>query len=211
MRAILIFLAALSAQASTIRFTAPPQNTLYGTYNGFATATVDGIPGQFLFCDDYLHTTLVPSGNLLYNVSYLVGSKPLEFARFAEHPSPTAANLEKYRTAALLLDSWTRSGTPSGSVLNADYQYALWNLFTPSLSLKPSQQFLLDQAAARLANPTPGHDSIYSRLTIYTPRPAYASNQEFLQYEAVPEPAAMLLIGGGLLAFGVVRRRAVRQ
>src|SRR5688572_1503875 len=105
MRKVLLLLISSAAGAfgASISFTALPLNTAYRTYNGFAQATVDGVPAQLLVCDDYDHTTYVPSGPFTYNVSTLAGTSPLQYARFAD-PLAWEDSIALYKQAALLVD-----------------------------------------------------------------------------------------------------------
>ena len=222
---LVLILGAAGASAATISFTKLPSNTDYGTYNGFAAATVDDGPA-FLICDDYLHTTYFPSGLLNYNMSTLAGTNPLEYARFAS-PSNWEESLNQYEQAALLLDGLLN--IPSGVMpdLTADYQYALWHLFTPlsvSLEHKNTAQLLFDETFKKVRETDSDNLNIYSRLLIYTPTGLSISNQEFLamtavpmtwsnsgppNYAPIPEPAPWVLmsIGTGLLVLSSVPRR----
>jgi hypothetical protein len=195
---LLIFAIAMQgAFAVTIEFSTLPANYEFGTYNGFVMATVDGEANQALICDDFDHTTYVPSGVLVYNESSLTAFVPLQYARFN--------GLTEYEEAAFLLE-----GLQNNPSLTADYQYALWHLFTPSVAFPDTEsQVLLNIAAADVAQGGNYATSLYSELEIFTPAPGYTSNQEFLQlvspnYDpaAVPEPSPGFLIGIGLVMIG---------
>lgn len=215
---LVLLLGATGAFATTISFSLLPLNTAYGTYNGFATASVDGVPGQLLVCDDYDHTTYVPSGPLTYTLSTLVGSDPLEHARFAD-PYARDQSIARYQHAALLVDGMLNSSPLLN--LTADYQYALWHLFTPTVALPPTStaQTLLSETALDVTNVSTRNLDIYSRLLIFTPTAEFGSNQEFLamslvpltpsSQHAVPEPSAWVLmsIGAGLLGLASAPRR----
>jgi hypothetical protein len=224
----LLFLTVSVGSANTIiSFTGLPANTQYGTYNGFAFATVDKNPLQQLICDDFDHTTYVPSSNLQFYLSNLTGLDPLQYARFID-PNQPAANVAKYEEAALLLNGLRQTGPGFLLDLTADYQYALWHLFTPSVVLpNATAQTLLNDAAASVLQGGTSNLAIYSELRIYTPQAAYASNQEFLQLAAnstgyvtgstdpvgIPEPEPLLLVGIGLatIALSVGARRLLRR
>jgi hypothetical protein len=216
----LAFLTVSAGFASRISFTGLPSNTEFGTYNGFAVGSIDGASNQLLICDDFAHTTYVPSSNLVYSLSELVGSNPLQFARFADL-TQWSNTIIKYEEAALLLNGLMQNGPGSLLDLTADYQYALWELFTPSVKLPNSTALtLLNDAAYNVAHGGTSNNAIYSELRIYTPDAGYTSNQEFLQMVpnatttstgplATPEssPAIALLIGMGVIALSVVARR----
>ncbi len=222
----LFFLLSISgvAAGTSIEFTGLPINTEFGTFNGFALATVDGVANQLLVCDDFSHTTYMPSGSLTYDASTLAGSDPLEYARFAG-PSDSRASTARYEEAALLLNGLEQTGPGELLDLTADYQYALWALFTPSVVLPDATAgtLLSDAAEAVLLN-APQNVEVYSRLRILTPSEPFASNQEFLQLldspppiivnppalsSPVPEPSAFVLIGLGigLMAVGLGGRK----
>src|SRR5258708_389232 len=116
-----LFLAA-SAFGATLQFTFLPNNTENGTYNGFSGGTIDGLPFNNLICNDFIDTTYFPSSPLIYNVSTL---NSLTYAKFGSDHSDA---VHKYEEAAILL-----GGLQSNPNLTADYQYALWTLFTPSV------------------------------------------------------------------------------
>jgi hypothetical protein len=186
--ALFLFVMVSAGFADTIQFTGLPVNTQFGTYNGYAIATIDGTPLQQLICDDFDHTTYVPSGNLTYSLSTLTGGSPLQYARFIDL-NDSNSTIVKYEEAALLLDGLRQTGPGSLLDLTADYQYALWRLFTPSVVLpNVTAQTLLNDAAYGVQQGGTSNDAIYSELRIYTPAAAYSSNQEFLQMAANPTP-----------------------
>ena len=194
---------------TTIQFTTLPSNTEFGTYNGFAPATVDGLPNQLLVCDDYDHITYVPSGPLQYNLSTL---DSLQYARFVNQSF--AIEQADYRQAALLVDGLAHSGPSQSPDLTADYQYALWHLFTPGVALNATEQSLFDQTAQSVASNPNAYSDLYSRLRIYTPTQAYQSNQEFLELADAPEPPAGVLGAIGMTFVFVsyaMRRRLLKR
>jgi len=207
-RPILLILSALSpALAAQIQFTGLPEFTENAIYIGFAKATIDGIPNQLLICDDYHHTTYVPSGNLSYSVSHLIGPNPLSGARFVSPGGPGAADFFRYREAAVLLAAFATLRSPDATTVG-DYQFALWHLMSPDVALtrSPAQQALLDAAAIAVQSNSPAVSALYSHLVIYTPVGASVSNQEFLHY--APEPNfTLLLLGICAVGFmGLTRR-----
>jgi len=223
---VFLFLTVSTGFANTIQFTGLPVNTQYGTYNGYAVATIDGTPLEPLICDDFDHTTYVPSGNLTYSLSTLTGGDPLQYARFID-PNNWGATIVKYEEAALLLNGLNQTGPGFLLDLTADYQYALWYLFTPSVVLpNATAQTLLNDATNSVQQGGAYNQMLYSELLIYTPTAAYASNQEFLQLGsptayaldgfsdpgAVPEAAPGILVGIGMAAIGLsLGARHLRQ
>jgi hypothetical protein len=187
---VFLFLTVSAGFADTIQFTGLPVNTQYGTYNGYAFATIDGTPLQALICDDFDHTTYVPSGNMAYSLSTLMGVDPLQYARFVD-PNDWDGTIAQYEEAALLLDGLRQTGSGLLLDLTADYQYALWHLFTPSVVLPDATaRTLLNDAASSVQQGGASNQAIYSELGIFTPTAAYASNQEFLQLAANPTPGS---------------------
>lgn len=229
----LLFLTVSAGFANTIQFTGLPVNTQYGTYNGYASATIDGIPLQSLICDDFDHETSVPSGDLTYSLSTLTGVTPIEYARFID-PNHWDSTIVKYQEAAILLDGLRQTGPGLLIDFTADYQYALWLLFTPSVvPHNATAQTLLNDAAHSVQQGGLFNQLLYSELRIYTPTAAYASNQEFLQMGsptafplngdlldpvATPEAAPGILVGIGMAAIALslgarhlLKRRRMRH
>jgi hypothetical protein len=204
----IFFLGLTAGFASAIQFTTLPSNTEYGTYNGFVPAFVDGSPNHLLVCDDYEHTTYVPSGPLQYNVSTV---DSLAYARFTNQSF--AVEQAGYEQATLLADGLAHSGTSQSPDLTADYQYALWRLFTPGVVLTARQQSLFDMAAADVKTNPNSYADLYSRLRIYTPTQQFASNQEFLELADAPEPSAgvLLAIGGAFILVSCAARRRLKR
>ncbi len=228
MRSVRLFsallLAALSAQANTVTlfFTGLPatlENYNYqtgnvspsATYNGYASVTINGLINQSVICDDKLSDTSVPSSsNLIFDYSTLGGTQPLQYARF------TGANeTQNYEEAAVLLVGMSNDIANQVATANhiTDIQYAVWNIFDPSLTINSNQQ--AKQTAALSVVNAGGQTAFddYKQLVIYTPTAAYASNQEFLGLNTpmgAPEPGAapvlVLLFGAGW--FAARRRRS---
>ena len=171
-----------------IEFTGPPANTEHGTRNGFASGTMDGLPFDDLICDDWSHTTYMPSGPLRYYVSSL---DTLQHARFVSGWGvPTAADIDKYRAAAILIQ-----GVIDHPDRVADYQYALWGLFSAGVPLDSSASLLLTGTLDLVTHgDISGYMSTFADLRIFTPTQASAANQEFLQISQVPEPSTIILL-----------------
>jgi len=213
----LLLLTASSGWASSIQFVSLPGNTQFGTFNGWVTSTVDGVPLQQLICDDYDHETYVPSGPIDFSVSTLLGDSILQYARFFDSKH-AADSITRYEEAAVLLDGLRNTGPGSILDLTADYQYALWYLFTPTVNL-PNQtaKTLLSDAARTVAKGDAATLALYSDLVIYTPMAKYSSNQEFLQLKSslltgtvqdfptggVPESGSGTSVGIGLVAIAI--------
>ncbi|HLK68735.1 MAG TPA: hypothetical protein VKU19_35130 [Bryobacteraceae bacterium] len=226
--ALLFFLTASGGFADTIQFTALPVNTQYGTYNGYASATINGTPLEALICDDFNHETFVPSGPMDFSLSTLTGSNPLQNARFVD-PNQQTTTINKYEEAAVLLDGLNHTGPGLLLDLTGDYQYALWMLFTPTVNApNATAQTLLNDAAAAVRANAISTQALYSELRIFTPTAAFASNQEFLQLSAsatsfdlsdpggpvaTPEapPSVLFAIGIGAISLSLLVRRFLKR
>jgi hypothetical protein len=216
-----LFQGCLFASTVELAFTTLPANTQNGTYNGFVGGTINGVSFDDLICDDYGHTTYVPSTGLKFDL-YTI-------ADFSKARFGGAANaLENYQDAALLVYSIENLAAvntylPKNQQLNvADLQYALWDLFTPgsgNTANSANALLLLSAAAPQLSLP----GDLASSLRIYVPANSFGSNQEFLEVQetvpvhaagspSAPEPAALgiaiagLLVIGGMVATGKVLR-----
>jgi hypothetical protein len=210
----------LPSHASTIdvQFTTLPTDMENGTYNGFVGGTVNGIAFSNLICDDYDHTTYVPSGDLQYNVYTLADFGQ---ARFAGEPN----SLQNYENAALLVYSLqnlavVNSYIPANQQLTVgDLQYALWDTFTPGSGTTANSSgalAILNAASTSFRVPI----DLDASLRIYVPAAPFTSNQEFLQVQetvqpqinnsSVAEPATVALSITGLLSIGALlaKRRA---
>jgi hypothetical protein len=208
--------------AIILNFTGLPSNTEHGTYNGFVTGTINHTEAFVdLICDDYSHTTYVPSGDLLYTAADIGSYRDARFGN--QHEA-----LEKYREAAIVVRAITDPTVltalmhPAYSFTVGDLQYALWNLFTPHVGDTAHSQAILEYFADHPAPLSASYQNIYSGLVIYTPTARYSSNQEFLEVRTpavpldapsptgVPEPGTVATfgIGAALLGVGAYRRRA---
>jgi hypothetical protein len=208
----LLVLPACYADTVTLFFTALPSANENGSYNGFSTAKVNGVPSQMMICDDYFDETMMPSSsNLIYDFSSIGGSTPLQHAMFAT--STPAANTKKYEEAAVLVYQLAELGSSATANQATDYNYALWNLMAPSAPLDPSrvsqEQALQTSALAMINDATQTsflQNTVYNYTRIYTPTAAFSGNQEFLQY-AAPEPSLGWLAAALLALTFAFRKR----
>jgi hypothetical protein len=117
---------------------------------------------------------------------------------------------EEYEAAAVLLTELAAFSNPSANTIT-DYQYALWNIFTPGNELVNATQQELETAAVALVQAgASSTQADYSNLIIYTPTAGFTNNQEFLALTATaPEPAswALMALLGLLLAVPQMRSR----
>ncbi len=213
--ALVLLCAVFQARAAVITFDTLPGVTEDGTYNGFIGATVDGV-SALLVCNDFDHTTNVPSGPWDYNVSTLPA---LTFARFGND----AASVLMYEQAALLLEGDGNTLAGLENVTSPDaitaYQYAFWELFGASVPDVNGASSLVLAAFNDLSNGT-NYSATFASLVVYTPTDSAGDNQEFLGVAAisttsdVPEPGSSLLFATGLTVLAAVflkRRRYARS
>lgn len=218
---LLLFVAAIGsataalADTVAVTFTTLPYTELNGsygspgaTYNGYVGATVNGIPSQWLICDDYADETMVPSGPLIFDYSTIASlGNPagLHFGGFRN-----AQTL--YDEAAILNYNLYSLGPHASPVSVTDYQYAIWNLFDSSVTLNSSQQALQASALSAVNSGANWLSGVYSNTLVYTPDPKTNSwgNQEFLQYQGqtIPEPATYVLVGAVLTWLGTFRKQS---
>jgi hypothetical protein len=219
-----LFAAGCYADTVTIYFTGLPATYQNGSYNGYATAVVDGIPNQLLICDDYGGETYVPSpADMAYDFSTLTGNSPLEHAMWNSAAPASDVGTQKYDAAAVLLYDLSLAGPNASSATITDTQYALWNLMDPTApyaSGRSSQeQGLQTSALDEVTDPLKQSflfAVVYPGLEIYTPTAQFATNQEFLQFApgTVPEPSSGQLLAAifvAALAAIYFSRRATRK
>ena len=186
--------------ASTLAVNTLPANTYMGHYVGPAAATLDGLPVWWV-CDDFVHTTYVPSGDIGVDVSTIPS---LTNVRFTQVPE-----LQNYQQASILVYEMGLSANANLPAIG-DIQLAIWKIFDPGDSNLPftsgSTTWLGWVGAQDLA----AWD--YSNVKVLTPTRDFVSNQEGLVGGATPTPepgSIALLFGGGLalIATGRIRRR----
>lgn len=210
--ALSLALVSFPAAAASITFNTLPPTQENGTYNGFLNATIDGLFANII-CNDFYATTSVPSGPWEYSVSTLPG---LTSAKFGSDD----AAIFRYTVAAVLLsgDGDTLAGlqnvTDSHTI--SSYQYALWALFTPTVSHFGDSATLLGAAQNDALNPSAHTWTAAGNLRIYTPSKSASGNQEFLGMSqndaaiATPEPGTTVLMGIGFLALSILGRKYTR-
>ena len=211
------------ADTVTLTFTSLPttnEDSSYSTsasdatYNGYVPTTINEIFNELLICDDSAHTTDVPSGPDVYYVSTLTNSAPLADGTSAVRFTSSNAILnitgtEEYEAAAVLLTQLAAFSNPSANTIT-DYQYALWNIFTPGNEPVNGTQQELDTAAVALVQAgSTSTQADYSNLVIYTPAAGFTNNQEFLALTATaPEPASWALMALLSLLLAVPQMRS---
>lgn len=209
---------ATSAFASTlvtIDFTTLPGQTANGYYVGYSEANITTASNVTfsnfdLICDDFGHTTNIPSGPFTYAVSTLPS---LTDVRFTQSPE-----LKNYEIAAVLVYEFDQN---LGTVDQGGYNFALWHLFSPGLTGNFGDSAALITQATNIVNSNSVsnvaiQNAAYKDLNIFTPVGDSKGNQEFLAITSstfgtpnspVPEPATFFLMGTALIGIGFVRRK----
>ena len=186
--ALLLGATAVFAAPVTITFTAfqaPNQWQLGSPY----VATVNGVPGVWVMCDDWEHGGL-PGQSWLANYTNL-GTGNLSLLRFNQLPNALTLYQE---VGWLLLETRV---TPAGQTWT-DINVAVWHILDSNAPLTAGGAYWLGQAQNEASLGFPGTN--FSQVAVYTPLVQYDTNvdgpQELLT--TVPEPGTLLLMAGGL-------------
>jgi hypothetical protein len=153
-----------------------------------------------VICDDYTHdVTLGESWIAQVNDLTTSGLTQMRFDSM-----PNAQRLyEEAGWLAMQTGLW--GGTQQSASMIGEYNWAIWSLFDPSLTIDSTAQGLIAQAQKY----APTDLSYYANVRILTPV-AHAngtpwtdstSPQEYITIVTAPEPSSMALLGSGVAAF----------
>ena len=179
--------------------------TYGGDYVGPIGAGLNGgsaIPGGAT-CLDITTETYVPTSYAV-TVDTLVPVNLTNVKFWQGNPN----QLFYYEEAAVLIGEMASNPSQIGEI-----QYAIWRIMDPSApssGMGPADIAIENYWIAWAAGINPAQWN-FSSVDIYTPTPNPASNQEFMTgaaTSAVPIPAAVWLLGSGLLGLVGVRRRS---
>ena len=159
-----------------------------------------------VICDDYTHdVTLGESWTAQINDLTTSG---LTQSRFDSMPNAQRL-YEEAGWLAMQTGLW--GGTQQSASMVGEYNWAIWSLFDPSLSIDTTAQGLVAQAQKY----APTDLSYYGNVRILTPvahsdGTAWTdatSPQEYITVVSAPEPSSIALLASGLAAFAFRFRR----
>ena len=197
---ILLIATAVHADSVTMQFTGVNGAHGGGYYVSPYYGTLNGLPVT-LYCVDIANT--VHFGQVWQaNLSTITNGSNLSGTRYGGLPNA----LTLYQQAAWLINQF-----PTHTSDYVNLQYALWNLFNPSLAPDSAgSNAWLALAAANFGSISFGNFRVVTNTD-----PVYLTGQvqEFIIIvppSPVPEPATLALFGSGLIGIATMVRRRTR-
>ena len=162
-----------------------------------------------VICDDYTHDVTLGEG-------WIAQINDLTTSGLTQMRFDSMADAQRlYEEAGwLAMQTGLWGGTQQTPSMVGEYNWAIWSLFDPSLSIDSTAQGLVAEAQKYAPNDL----SYYANVRILTPVAHTngtpwtdsTSPQEYITIVSAPEPSSMALLGTGLAAFifRIRRKRA---
>ena len=188
---VLVLAFAASAHADTVhlRYLHPGENVSGGYYTYPYYFSINGGTATPLMCDAFTNHIAV-GDSWSAHVSGLLSGKGL-----------FGTDIQDYKAAGIIFNG-VMNGTIDAKIGNV----AVWNLFDRGITTDAAV-LALDGSALLLAQHAPSGE--FKGLVLYTPvggSPGIGP-QEFIGYQAVPEPSSLVFFGTGLLGIIVIARK----